>query len=60
MTEKEIELAAAAIANARAARCGVPPINNVLSVLTTEDRRKILEDAKAALQAVEDMKCDPI
>lgn len=56
-TQNQIEAAAAAIANARAGRRGVPPISNVLDMLKRVNGGKlydeVIEDAKAALAAVE-------
>lgn len=49
----QIEAAAAAIANARGGRRGVPPITNVLELLPEKLRREVMEDAEAALAAVE-------
>ena len=54
--QKQIEAAAAAIANERAMRRGSPPISNVLEVLMNfrdgKLYREVMEDAEAALQAV--------
>lgn len=56
-TEKHIEAAAAAIANARAARRGAPAVSNVLVLLKTINGGKlydeVMEDARAALDAAE-------
>ena len=51
-TEKEIEVVAAAIANARIMRRGSPPISNVLEALPSLVREQVLEEAKDALVAV--------
>ncbi len=50
--EAKIRLAAAAIANARDMRHGVPTIVNVLDVLPDPLRDELLEDARVALIAV--------
>jgi hypothetical protein len=47
-----VELAAAAIANARGMRRGAPPIANILDALPPKLRAEVLEDAAAALDAV--------
>ena len=47
-----IELAAAAIANERGGRRGVPPITNVLELLPDNLREQVMQDAQAALEAV--------
>ena len=56
-TEREIEAAAAAIANARAGRRGAPAIENVLEVLQRISGgklyREVMEDARVALEAAE-------
>lgn len=53
--QRQIEAAAAAIANERAMRRGSPPISNVLEVLMNfrdgKLYREVMEDAEAALQA---------
>lgn len=54
MTEAQVRAAAAAIANARAGRRGVPPIVNVLELLERtlpKLYREVIEDARAALEA---------
>jgi hypothetical protein len=48
---KRILLAAAAIANARGARRGMPAITNILDILPPKLREEVTEDAKAALEA---------
>jgi hypothetical protein len=55
--EKQIQLAAAAIANARAARHGAPAVSNVLEMLGSVPRlqnllAEVREDAEVALEAV--------
>jgi histone H3/H4 len=55
--QRRIDLAAAAIANSRAARRGVPPISNVLDVLSSTPalaklRAGVIEEAEAALEAI--------
>ncbi len=51
-TKEQIELAAAAIANERGGRRGMPPIANVLELLPDKLRDEVTEDAAAALDAV--------
>lgn len=54
-TEEQINLAAAAIANARGGRRGMPAISNVmelLEMLPGNLRQEVTEDAEAALDAV--------
>jgi hypothetical protein len=46
------EIAAAAIANERGGRRGMPPIKNVLELLPDNLREEVMQDAKAALEAV--------
>lgn len=46
-----VEQAAAAIANARGGRRGMPAIANVLELLPPNLREEVLEDARAALEA---------
>ena len=50
-TPAQIEAAAAAIANERGGRRGMPPISNVLQLLPDKLRTEVLEDARAALEA---------
>ena len=50
-TAADVERAAAAIANARGGRRGMPPIKNVLDILPDKLRREVMEDAEAALEA---------
>jgi hypothetical protein len=50
--ESEILIAAAAIANARGGRRGVPQITNILELLPAKLRDEVMEDARCALQAV--------
>lgn len=50
-TGSQIRSAAAAIANARGGRKGVPVISNILDVLPPKLVDEVLEDAKAALDA---------
>jgi hypothetical protein len=57
MTDRQVEAAAAAIANTRAGRKGAPPISNVLELLRSSPRlmhlyTEIMEDARAALEAL--------
>lgn len=56
-SQQQIEAAAAAIANARAARRGSPAIANVLDVLksfkTGELYEEVMEDPRVALEAAE-------
>ena len=47
-----LEKAAAAIANAWSGRRGIPPIANVLEILTPKLRDEVTEDAKAVLEAI--------
>ena len=54
-TNELIEVAAAAIANARGGRRGMPPIENVLEMLAGAAptlHAEVMEDAEAALAAV--------
>jgi hypothetical protein len=51
-TREQIEAAAAAIANMRGGRRGVPPISNVLEALSDKLRAEVIEDGEAALDAV--------
>ena len=56
-TQEQIELAAAAIANARGGRRGMPPISNVLEMLkgaVPALHAEVMEDAEAALKGVLD------
>jgi hypothetical protein len=53
-TQEQIELAAAAIANERGGRRGMPPISNVLDMLPRHLRDELMEDARAALEAIPD------
>lgn len=50
-TEKEIEAAAAALANERFMRNGSPPITNVMDMLPEKLRAEVRSDAKAAMEA---------
>jgi hypothetical protein len=50
-----IEAAAAAIANARIMRRGSPAWVNVLDKLPEKLRAEVMEDARAALEAVQKM-----
>jgi hypothetical protein len=50
-TPQQIEKAAAAIANQRGNRRGVPTIENVLALLPPQLRAEVIEDASAALNA---------
>jgi hypothetical protein len=55
-SEKEVEAAAAAIANARGGRRGAPAVSNVLDVLKYSGSKlydEVTEDARAALDAAE-------
>ena len=58
-TAKQIAAAAAAIANARGMRNGVPLISNVLEALPVMLVVELMEDAKAALEAAEGANADP-
>jgi len=51
ITREMIEAAAAAIANARGGRRGVPEIVNILDMLPEKLRDEVLEDAEVALKA---------
>src|ERR1700755_2428287 len=54
-TQEQIEIAAAAIANARGGRRGMPPISNVLVMLKGVSptlHAEVMEDAEAALEVV--------
>ena len=48
---RQIEAAAAAIANARVQRNGSPPIMDVLDLLPDKLREEVFEEARAALMA---------
>lgn len=50
-TQKQIEVAAAAIANARGGRRGLPEVTNILEMLPENLVREVMEDAEAALTA---------
>lgn len=56
-TERQVEAAAAAIANARGGRRGAPAVNNILELLQRISDgklyREVMEDARAALKAAE-------
>lgn len=52
-TQEQIEKAAAAIANARIMRRGSPAWINVLDKLPEKLKNEVMEDAKAALEAIE-------
>jgi len=52
-SEEQIKKAAAAIANARIVRRGSPVWKNVLDALPEKLRLEVMEDARAALDAVE-------
>lgn len=51
--EYQILKSAAAIANARGMRRGVPEIVNILDLLPEKLREEVIEDATAALEAIE-------
>ncbi len=56
MDERRVKAAAAAIANLRAGRQGVPPISNVLELLQASPKLQrlydeVMEDARVALEA---------
>lgn len=51
LTNEQIEAAATAIANARGARRGMPPISNILDALPEKLRQEVFDDALAALTA---------
>jgi hypothetical protein len=58
-TSEEVEAAAAAIANARCMRRGAPPFSNVLDVLRLLPGKlldEVMEDAKAAIDAVDELR----
>lgn len=54
--QARIEAAAAAIANARGGRRGMPPILNILEMLPEKLRDEVMEDAKDALAAADAVK----
>ena len=56
MTNEVILAGAAAIANARGNRRGVPTITNILDVLPARLREECIEDATAALQAMDQLR----
>lgn len=51
LSDTTVKAAAAAIANARGNRRGMPSISNVLDILPEKLRVEVLEDAMAALKA---------
>ena len=51
LLKPRVAAAAGAIANARGARRGLPPITNVLDVLSERVFVEVVEDAQAAVQA---------
>lgn len=51
ITREMIEAAAAALANIRGGRRGMPEVANVLDMLPKHLRDELVEDAKAALHA---------
>ena len=51
ITRETIKAAAAAIANARGGRRGVPEIANILDMLPEKLVAEVMEDAEAALRA---------
>jgi hypothetical protein len=57
-SQKEIRAAAAAIANARGNRRGVPVISNILEVLPKKLVDEVMEDAEAALDAATSAKTE--
>lgn len=52
VTDEDVRVGAAAIANERGGRRGVPDIVNVLDLLPEKLRTEVMEDARAALNAV--------
>lgn len=52
LCRQDIEKAAAAIANQRGMRRGVPKISNILEMLPAHLKKEVMEDAEAALKAV--------
>lgn len=52
-SEKAVKAAAAAIANSRGGRRGVPPITNILDLLPAKLLEDVMEDARAAIEAAE-------
>jgi hypothetical protein len=59
-TQREVEAAAEAIANARGCRRGVPSITNLLQALPQKLRDEVLEDAAAALAAVAEVRSEAL
>lgn len=51
--ESDIQTAAAAIANARGGRRGMPQITNVLDLLPPKLRDEVTEDARAVFEALQ-------
>ena len=51
--EQKIRVAAAAIANARGARRGVPEIVNILSLIPRKLVEEVTDDATAAVEAID-------
>jgi len=52
-TESDVHIAAAAIANARGNRHGVPAIVDILEVIGPKLREEVIEDTRAALEALD-------
>jgi hypothetical protein len=50
--DEEIKIVAAAIANARGGRRGMPPIKNILDILPAKLREEVLDDASTVLAAL--------
>lgn len=51
-TRENVKKAAAAIANERGMRSGVPKINNILDMLPDRLCKEVMQEAEAALRAV--------
>lgn len=51
--DKIITAGAAAIANTRGGRRGMPPITNILDVLPAKLRDEVTEDMKAVVEAID-------
>lgn len=53
LSQVTIEMIAAAIANARGNRRGVPSITNVLDILPPKLKEEVIDDAKAVMKLIE-------
>jgi len=60
LTLDDIRTAAAAIANARGGRRGVPAVTNILDLLPDKLSEEVLDDAMAVARALDDSDWQPI